>query len=308
MESNPDANHTSGSSVRNQNDVEATWLYSGRCTDAVNLDYFQTTNIPLLRGRVFSKQDHDDGQPVAVINETMARQIWLNEDPIGKRVGDEDDRATVIGVVGDVKNYGILRKSVAEMYVPYTLKNFWPDMRWNMRLLVRSRVDDASITSAIRHEVQAVDPAQPIYAVQSMKLVIENTVSDKSANTTLLTVFAGLSLLLAVIGVYGVMSYTVVQNTREVGIRIALGARPRAILQLIIGRGLFLVSIGVVVGVLASFALTRFIENMLFGITPTDPITFAMIVLLLAVVALVACLLPAIRAMRVDPIVVLRYQ
>lgn len=275
---------------------------------AVNLDYFRTTNIPLLRGRVFSRQVHDENQPVAVINQAMAKQIWPNEDPIGKRVSDEDNQATIIGVVGDVKNYGILRKSVAEMYVPYTLKNFWPDMRWNMRLLIRSTSDDASITSAVRREVQAIDPAQPIYAVQSMKLVIENTVSDKSANTTLLTVFAGLSLLLAVIGVYGVMSYTVVQNTREIGIRMALGARPREILQLIVGRGLFLVSVGVVIGVLASLALTRFIKNMLFGVTPTDPMTFGMIVLLLGLVALLACLVPAIRAMRVDPIVVLRYQ
>jgi putative ABC transport system permease protein len=275
---------------------------------AVNLDYFRTTNIPLLRGRIFSKQDHDENQPVTVINQTMAKLIWPNEDPLGKRVGDEKERATVIGVVGDVKNYGILHKPIAEMYVPYTLKNYWPSMRWNMRLLVRSTVDENSITSAIRREVQAVDPAQPIYAVQPMSLVIENTVKDKSANTTLLTVFAGLSLLLAVIGVYGVMSYTVVQNTREIGIRIALGARPGSILRLVIGRGLFLVGIGVAIGIASSFVLTRFIENMLFGVTPTDPMTFAMIALLLGVVALLACLLPAVRAMRVDPIVVLRYQ
>jgi ABC-type antimicrobial peptide transport system permease subunit len=194
------------------------------------------------------------------------------------------------------------------MYAPYTMKTFWPNMRWNMRLLVRSTVNEDSLTPAIRREVQAVDPAQPIYAVQSMSLVIENTVKDKSANTTLLTVFAGLSLLLAVIGVYGVMSYTVVQNTREIGIRIALGARPGAILQLILGRGLFLVGLGVAIGIAAAFALTRFMESMLFGITATDPITFAMIVVLLAGVALFACLLPALRAMRVDPIVVLRYQ
>jgi putative ABC transport system permease protein len=275
---------------------------------AVNLDYFQTTNIPLLRGRIFSKQDHDETQPVVVINQAMAKLIWPNEDPIGKRVGDEKERATVIGVVGDVKNYGILQKSVAEMYAPYTMKTFWPNMRWNMRLLVRSTVNEDSLTPAIRREVQAVDPAQPIYAVQSMSLVIENTVKDKSANTTLLTVFAGLSLLLAVIGVYGVMSYTVVQNTREIGIRIALGARPGAILQLILGRGLFLVGLGVAIGIAAAFALTRFMESMLFGITATDPVTFAMIVVLLAGVALFACLLPALRAMRVDPIVVLRYQ
>ena len=274
---------------------------------AASEDYFRTTNIPLLRGRYFSKQEHDDKQPVIVINDAMAKHIWPGEDPIGKRVGDENP-ATVIGVVGDVKNFGLLRNSVPEMYAPYTLKNFWPDMRWNMRLLVRSTVDESSIAAAIRREVQEVDPAQPIYAVQTMTLVIENTVKEKSVNTTLLTVFAGVSLLLALIGVYGVMSYTVAQHTREIGIRMALGAQPRAILKLIVGRGLVLVSVGAVIGVLASFALTRFIENMLFGVTPTDPLTFVTIVLLLGLVALLACLVPAFRAMRVNPIVVLRHQ
>ncbi len=273
----------------------------------VNDNYFATANVPVLRGRVFNKQESDDKQPVVVINESMAKQIWPGEDPIGKRVGEEQ-QATVIGVVGDVKNRGLLRQTNAEMYAPYTQKSFWPDMRWNMRLLVRSTGDEAAIASAVRHEVQAIDPAQPLYAVQSMNLVIENTVRDKSMNTTLLTVFAGLSLLLALIGVYGVMSYTVAQHTREIGIRMALGAQPKAILKLIVGRGLFLVGIGVVIGVLASFGLTRFIENMLFGVTPTDPLTFAAIVLLLGVVALLACLVPAQRAMRVDPIVVLRHQ
>jgi predicted permease len=273
----------------------------------VSADYFQTADIPLLRGRLFDKQEGDDKQPVVVINETMAKQIWPGEDPIGKRLRDED-KVTVIGVVGDVKNYGLLREPAAEMYAPYTLKNLWPDMRWNMRLLVRSTLDSNDIIAAVRREVQAVDPGQPIYAVQTMNLVIENTVRDKSLNTTLLSVFAGVSLLLAVIGVYGVMSYTVAQHTREIGIRMALGARPRSILKLIMGRGVVLVGIGVVIGVLASFGLTRFIENMLFGVTPTDPLTFLRIIALLSFVALLACLIPAQRAMRVDPIVVLRHQ
>lgn len=273
----------------------------------VSDNYFSTANIPLLRGRLFSKEQGDTKQPVVVINEAMAKQIWPNEDPIGKRVGDET-QVTVIGVVGNVKNYGLLHAPVPELYAPYTLKNFWSDMRWNMRLMVRSTIDDNNIAAAVRREVQAVDPAQPIYAVNTMNLVIENTVKDKSVNTTLLTVFAGVSLLLAVIGVYGIMSYTVAQHTREIGIRMALGAQPRSILKLIVGRGLVLVSIGVLIGVLASFGLTRFIENMLFGVTPTDPLTFVMIVALLGFVALLACLIPAQRAMRVDPIVVLRHQ
>ncbi|HET9479808.1 MAG TPA: ABC transporter permease, partial [Pyrinomonadaceae bacterium] len=227
-------------------------------------NYFQTAGIPLLRGRVFNKQEGDGKQPVVVINEAMANQIWPGEDPIGKRVQDES-WATVIGIVADVKNYGLLQKPAPEMYALYTMKNFWPDMRWNLRLLVRSTLDSSNIAAAVRREVQAVDPGQPIYAVQTMNLVIENTVRDKSLNTTLLSVFAGVSLLLAVIGVYGVMSYTVAQHTREIGIRMALGAQPAAILKLVVGRGLVLVSAGVVIGVLASFGLTRFIEHMLFG-------------------------------------------
>jgi putative ABC transport system permease protein len=273
---------------------------------AVSEDYFQTAGVPLLRGRLFSKQEGDDMQPVVVINDAMAKQIWPGEDPIGKQVTDYTN-ATVIGVVGSVKNRGMLQQAVPEMYAPYTVKGFWPDMRWNMRILVRSTLDNNSIAGAVRREVQAVDPAQPIYAVQGMNLVIENTVKDKSLNTTLMSVFASVSLLLALIGVYGVMSYTVAQHTREIGIRMALGAQPGSILRLIIGRGLVLVSMGVAIGVLASFALTRFIENMLFGVTPTDPLTFAMIVVLLGFVALLACLIPAARAMRVDPIVVLRH-
>ena len=264
---------------------------------AVSEDYFQTANIPLLRGRLFSRHERDDVQSVVVINDAMAKQIWPGEDPIGKRVG-EDTKSTVIGVVGNVKNYGLLRKPAPEMYVPYTQANVWPDMRWNMRLLVRSTLDSSTVAAAVRKEVQAVDPGQPIYAVQTMNLVIENTVRDKSLNTTLLTVFAGVSLLLAVIGVYGVINYTVAQHTREIGIRMALGAQPRAILRLIMGRGLVLVTVGAVIGVLASFGLTRFMESMLFGVTPTDPLTFVAIVLLLGVVALLACLLPARRLFR----------
>ncbi|HKE59286.1 MAG TPA: ABC transporter permease [Pyrinomonadaceae bacterium] len=273
----------------------------------VSPDFLQAAGIPLLRGRFFSEQDRDKSQPVTVINNSMARQIWQGEDPIGKVISDRSN-AVVIGVVGDIKNYGLLHKPVAEMYVPLAQKEFWPDMRWNMRLMVRSIADETNLAAAVRREVQAVDPAQPLYAVQSMTVTIENTVRDKSLNMTLLAVFAGISLLLAVIGVYGVMSYTVAQHTREIGIRMALGAAPRTILKLVIGRGLFLITLGVAIGVVASLGLTRFIHNMLFGVTPTDPLTFVLIVLLLALVALLACLIPAQRAMRVDPIVVLRYE
>src|SRR5262249_7421259 len=273
----------------------------------VSADFLQAAGIPLLRGRFFTAQDRSNTQPVVVVNHSMARQIWGDEDPIGKVITDRSN-ATVIGVVGDINNYGLLRKPVAEMYAPMAQKDFWPDMLWNMRLMVRSIADETNLAAAVRREVQAVDPAQPIYGVQSMTVAIENTVRYKGLKMTLLDVFAGVSLLLAVIGVYGVMSYSVTQQTREIGIRMALGAAPRTILKLVIGRGFFLITLGVVIGVVASFGLTRFIQNMLFGVTPTDPLTFVSIVLLLVLVGLLACLIPAQRAMRVDPIVVLRYE
>ncbi len=273
----------------------------------VSPDFLQAAGIPLLRGRFFTAADRANSQLVVVINNSMAKRIWGDEDPIGKVISDRAN-AVVVGVIGDIKNYGLLRKPVAEMYVPLAQNNLWPDMLWNMRLMVRSIADETNLTAAVRREVQAVDPAQPIYGVESMTVALENTVRDKSLNMTLLAVFAGISLLLAVIGVYGVMSYSVAQHTREIGIRMALGAAPRTILKLIMGRGLFLIALGVGIGVVASFGLTRFIQNLLFGVTPTDPLTFVMIVLLLTLVALLACLIPAQRAMRVDPIVVLRYE
>lgn len=273
----------------------------------ISPDYFHTANIPLLRGRYFTSQDRASAAPVVIINDSMAKQIWPGEDPIGKHVAD-DIKATVIGVVGDVKNYGLLKKPVSEMYAPYAMKDFWPDMRWNMRLLVRSSADENQLATAVRREVQSVDPGQPLYAVQWMTVTLENTVRDKSLNMTLLAVFAGISLLLAVIGVYGVMSYSVAQHRREIGIRMALGARPREILKLVVERGLFLIGLGVGAGLIASFGLTRFISSMLFGITPTDPLTFIIIVVVLSLVALLACLIPARRAMKVNPIIVLRYE
>jgi putative ABC transport system permease protein len=273
----------------------------------VSPDYFRATSIPLLRGRFFTDQDRGDSQPVVIINETMAKQIWPGEDPIGKRVF-QDPKATVVGIIADVRTYGLANKPFAEIYAPYTLKGFWPDMRWNMRLVVRSRLDEAGLAAALRREVQAVDAAQPVYDVRMMDAVIERTMLDRRLNMTLLAVFAALALTLALIGIYGVMSYTVAQQTREIGIRVALGAQSRAILKLVVGRGMFMTSLGLLIGVGASFALTRFIRTLLFGITATDPLTFVGVAVLLITVALLACYIPARRAAKVDPLVALRYE
>jgi putative ABC transport system permease protein len=273
----------------------------------VSPDFFRAAGIPLLKGRLLNDHDAIESAPVVVINNAMAQQIWPGEDPLGKRIL-EDPKATVVGVVGDVKNYGLTRQTAGEMYIPYKLKDAWPDMLWNMRLVVRSRVDDASLAAALRREIQTIDPSQPLYAVQPMHLVLQNTVSDRKLNMTLLLVFAVIALLLAIIGVYGVMSYTVAQNTREIGIRVALGARPATILKLVLGRGIILIGIGVVIGVIAALGLTRFLGAMLFGVTPTDPVTFVLIGLVLTAIGLAACLIPARRAMKVDPLIALRYE
>ncbi|HEV8148423.1 MAG TPA: FtsX-like permease family protein, partial [Bryobacteraceae bacterium] len=205
---------------------------------------------------------------------------------------------------------GMLQRAVPEMYAPYTVKGFWPDMRWNMRILVRSTLDTNSIAGAVRREVQAVDPAQPIYAVQGMNLVIENTVKDKSLNTTLLSVFAGVSLLLALIGVYGVMSYTVAQHTREIGIRMALGAEAGHVRGLVGREVALMLGIGTVVGLGAAAGACRVLEQqkMLFGLKAWDPPIYAGAAFLLWVIAMVAAYVPSRRATKVDPMVALRYE
>jgi predicted permease len=273
----------------------------------VSPDFFRAAGIPLVRGRLLDEHDKMDSAPVVVINEAMAQQIWPGEDPLGKRVM-EDPRATVVGVVGNVKNYGLTRQTVSEMYLPYKLKEVWPDMLWNMRLIVRSQINQESLTTALRREVTSIDPTQALYGVEPMKTVIDNTVSGQKLNMTLLLVFAIIALLLAIIGVYGVMSYTVAQNTREIGIRVALGAQPGTILKLVVGRGIVLIGIGLVIGVIAALILTRFLTTLLFEVTPTDLTTFAFIGLLLTSIGLLACLVPARRAMKVDPLVALRYE
>jgi putative ABC transport system permease protein len=214
----------------------------------------------------------------------------------------------VVGVVSDVKNAGLASPAISEMYAPYTQTLWRETIRRNVRLVVRSRVDEASLSAALRREVRAVDPTLPVYGVRSMREVLGTTLNSQRMSTTLLGVLAALALALALVGIYGVMSYTVAQHTRELGIRMALGAQTSDIIRLVVGRGMFLTAVGVAAGGAGSFALTRFISKLLYGVTATDPLTFAGIALLLSLVALVACLVPARRATRVDPMIALRYE
>jgi putative ABC transport system permease protein len=270
----------------------------------VSPDYFRSLSIPLVRGRYFTEQDGRNS-PGVIINKTMADQIWPGEDPIGKHVFD--DPVPIVGVVGDVKFAGLEAQIRPEVYIPYAMKD-WRGVARNMSLVVRSRSEAAPLTAAIRREVQAVDPSQPVYSIRPMAEVISLSSSPRRFNTLLLGILAGVSLILAIIGIYGVMNYSVTQRTREIGIRMALGATSSDVMRMVVGQGMKLALIGVAIGVAGAFAVTRLIESMLFKVTTTDPTTFAVVAAALAGVASLACYIPARRATRVDPMVALRYE
>jgi putative ABC transport system permease protein len=290
----------------------------------VSPGYFETLNIPLRAGRWFDERDNRDhlrgrdlsklepiprliaGLNCIVIDEEFARRYWPNEDAIGKRVrfGPMADalRLTVIGVVGRVKMDGLREESNrVQAYIPY-LQATVPDVR----VTVRASIEPQSLAEAARAEVQALDPQQPIDAVKTMTQLRSETVAKDRLSLTLLGTFAGLALLLALIGLYGVISYAVTQRTPELGVRIALGANTRDVLRLVIGQGLKLALLGVTLGVVVALFFTRLMRSLLFNVSATDPLTFAAIALLLLVVALLACWIPARRATKVDPMIALR--
>jgi predicted permease len=280
----------------------------------IDQNYFHTMGIPLLRGRYFTEQDNDESHGVVMINQTMARRYWPNEDPIGKSIKPNFPSAKVpwrpessnswlliTGVVGDVKEAGLNDEQSAEIYIPY-LQN--PSSLMN--LLVRSTSDPVRLVPAVRRQVLAVDADQPVYNVKTMDDVFSQSIAAPHVITSLLGIFAAIALILAAIGVYSVMSYSVAQRTHEVGVRMALGAQHQHVLRMILGHGLKLVLTGVGLGVTAAFAVTRVISNLLFGVTATDPQVFVAVPLLLIAVAMLASYLPARRALKVDPIIALR--
>jgi putative ABC transport system permease protein len=259
--------------------------------------------IPLVAGRFLTDQDNENSERVTLINQTFAHRYFPNESPIGKRINaGVGGWMTIVGVVGDVKQAGLANSVRVEHYAPHAQLQ----ISNTMSLVVRASSDPTALAVAIRRETQAIDPAQPIFNIKTMETVIAESVSDRRLNMVLLGVFSGLALLLAVIGIYGVMSYTVTQSAREFGIRIALGAQARDVLKLVVGHGVALAAIGMVIGLIAAFALTRLMTTLLFGVGATDPLTFAGVSALLLVVALLACVIPAWRATKVDPMVALR--
>jgi putative ABC transport system permease protein len=272
----------------------------------VSPDLFQTMGIPVQRGRPFDKQDVKTAQKVIIINETLARRDFPGEDPIGKRITNKDnpkeeDWATIVGIVKDTKPRALDGAPVAEMYVPFAQQP-----ASSMAFIIRTTGKPEGIIAAVRQTAQSLDKDQPLFGVRTLESVMSEAVAKPSFRMFLLGIFALVALVLAMVGIYGVMSYSIAQRTHEIGIRMALGANGSDVLKLAIGYGMALAFVGVGIGLVASFALTRVMSQLLFGVKPTDPLTFTVIVLLLSGVALLACCLPARRAMKVDPIIALR--
>jgi len=292
----------------------------------VTPDYFRAMNIPLKRGRYFT--DHDDrsalagkdlskldeierdtaGMNAVVIDEEFARRFWPNEDPVGKRIAMGSEKhpsfLTVLGVVGRVKMEGLSQDSNrVQGYFA-----FKQNPSSDMTVVLKASGDPNQLIAAVRQQVKQIDPDQPIYGVRTMDEIRAESVAPERLNLTLLSIFAGIALILAIVGIYGVMSYSVTQRTHEIGIRMAIGAQPRDVFRMVIRQGMMLALIGVGIGLVGAFVLTRLMTTMLFGVEPTDPATFAAIAVLLTGVALVACYVPGRRATKVDPVVSLRYE
>jgi putative ABC transport system permease protein len=275
--------------------------------------YFEAMQIPLVRGRLLSERDTSEAPRVTVVDRDFANRFWPNQDPIGKRIAVQaipksnpllPQWCTVVGVVGHVKHYGPDVEGREQAYFPLTQLSF----ARTMYLAVRTNLEPASVTSAIRQQVLAVDKNMPIYEVSTMDQLLSDSVVQPRLNLTLLAAFATIALVLAAVGIYGVMAYTVTQRAHEIGIRMAMGAQSEDVLKQVLREGARLAAIGLAVGLLGSLAATRLIRTLLFGVETTDPLTFVAVAVILLGVSLAACYIPARRATRVDPLVALRYE
>jgi putative ABC transport system permease protein len=278
-------------------------------------DYLQAMGIHLVKGRFFTAQDTQHSPRVAVIDEAFVRQQFPDQEPLGQRIagdGKDNPDAEIVGVVAHVKHFGLdaVERVEPQLYLPFNQApdDVLPFLAPRMNLIIRTTADPLNITAAVRREVQALDPNQPVFNVSTMEQTLNESLVTQRLSMTLLAFLATLALILAAVGIYGVMSYTVTQRQHEIGIRMAIGAQQRDVFKMVIGRGMILALIGVALGLAGAFGLTRLMATMLFGVAPTDTATFISIGLLLTVVALVACYVPSRRATKVDPMVALRYE
>jgi putative ABC transport system permease protein len=274
----------------------------------VDDEYFKTLKIPLLSGRQYDARDGADGQKVAIVNQAFVKRFLPGGDALGKRVtfGCEESEGfcrTIVGVVGNIRQESITDEAIPEMYLPFA------QMPLNgTTVMVRTSADPLVLVGAVRNEVLAIDKDQPISDVKTLAQRVGEVVAVSRSLMLLFTAFALLALILGAVGIYGIVSYSVTQRTHEIGIRMALGARATDVLKLIMGNGIAMALIGIAMGVGGALAVTRFLKAMLFGVTPTDMLTFLAVSSLLFVVTLFASLIPARRATKVDPLVALRYE
>ena len=274
--------------------------------DQVSAGYFRVMQIPLRAGRLFQPEDFTANPSVAIVTDAFAKQFFPNGSPLGKRVRFgrfQETWITIVGVVGDVRNAGLTHPIDPHIYFPYD-----GTQPFGIFLVLRADSDPRSLIPAVREQVRAIDPAQPIFNAETMDQRLADSLDSPRFNTALLSIFAALALLLAAIGIYGVISYFVSQRTHEIGVRVALGASRGDVLRLVVGHGIALIAAGVILGVAGSLALSRYLASSLYGVHPRDPATMASVAVLLLFVALAACYVPARRAMRVDPMVALRYE
>jgi putative ABC transport system permease protein len=279
---------------------------------AVTPEFFQTLRIPLLRGRAFSVSDNASGERVVIINQTMARMFWPDQDPIGQHIWigkpmgpewTEPSPREIVGIVGDIHGESLASAPDPTMYLPYAQR---PIVQ--AYFVIRTRQSPLATIPEIRNALAQVDPDLPLAELKTMEQVLSDSVTDWRFRTILLALFGGVAVFIAAIGVYGVISYSVAQRTHEIGIRIALGGRREDVLKLVVGQGFKLTLIGVGVGIAGALALTRFLSSLLYGVTPTDTLTFIIVSLVLTWVAILASYIPARRATKVDPMVALRYE
>lgn len=267
-------------------------------------DYFQTLQIPLKAGRLFTDHDNLHSPKVIIVNETMARQLWPGQNPIGRSISiwrDEEFSREIVGVVGDTKE-SLDTQSGAQMYVPYAQEPTWS----NLTLVVRTAGEPTAFAGAVRDAIRAIDKGVPHYNLKTMDDVVSNSSASRRTPMLLLSAFAGVAMLLAMLGIYGVTSYYVAHRTREIGVRMALGAQISDVLKLVMTRAMFLTLGGMVIGIASAVTLTRYLATLLFGVQPIDVTTFAGVALILTIVVLIACLIPARRAAKIDPLEALR--
>ena len=271
----------------------------------VSPDYFRALGTPLIRGRFFTDADNADAPLVIIVNQTFAKKFWPNKDALGKRIvmgsmSDDPKWITIVGIVGDMRHFGLDVDPKPEMYVPFAQSAYFTTI-----YVVRSNQDPRTLLPAIQREIQAIDPALPLANVRTFESVIGDSVAPRRLSVVLLGVFAGIAVLLASVGIYGVMSFIVVQRTQEIGVRMALGAQRSDVLKLILGRSLKLISAGAAIGLIVALLSAGTLRALLYNVSAFDTPTFVLVTILLAAVALAASYLPAMRATRADPMTAL---